>query len=86
MQSPRLYSNCTNLCDFCTSLTSSPASRVPQADVQGTLKQIGDEFGTVMSGSYSYVTPEGNTVKITWVADENGFRAEGDAIPVAPTV
>ncbi|KAF0301446.1 Larval cuticle protein LCP-17 [Amphibalanus amphitrite] len=57
-----------------------------QADVQGQLKQIGEEFGTVMQGSYSYETPEGQTVTITWTADENGYRAEGDAIPKAPTV
>ncbi|XP_037080443.1 cuticle protein CP14.6-like [Pollicipes pollicipes] len=55
-----------------------------QTEVQGQLKQIGEEFGTTMQGSYSFVTPEGQTVQISWVADENGFQPVGDAIPVAP--
>ena len=54
--------------------------------MQGQLKQIGEKFGTIMQGSYKYVTPEGQTVEITWVADENGFQAQGDAIPQAPVV
>jgi len=53
-----------------------------QQDVAGQLKQIGEEYGTVMQGSYSFVTPEGQEVTITWTADENGFQATGDAIPV----
>ncbi|XP_037083452.1 larval cuticle protein 16/17-like [Pollicipes pollicipes] len=38
----------------------------------------------VMSGSYSYVTPEGQTITVTWTADENGYVAESDAIPKLP--
>merc|ERR1712137_499409 len=36
---------------------------------------------TVMRGSYSYVSPEGQPITVNWVADEKGFRAEGDHLP-----
>merc|ERR1712137_1198869 len=52
----------------------------------GKQKQFGDkpeDAGTVSQGKYSY--PEDSvTYTITWVADENGFQATGDHLPVAP--
>ncbi|XP_037083360.1 larval cuticle protein 16/17-like [Pollicipes pollicipes] len=57
-------------------------------DVTGQIKQIGEEVGVVMQGSYSFIAKDENgadvPVSITWTADENGFQAQGDAIPVAP--
>ena len=50
-------------------------------EAAGQPKQIGEEVGVVMQGSYSFQTPEGQTVTINWVADENGFQPQGDAIP-----
>jgi len=38
--------------------------------------------GTV-SGQYSYFDPEGKKIELTYVADENGFRASGDHLPKA---
>ena len=52
-----------------------------QQDVAGQIKQIGEEFGVVMQGSYSYQSPEGQTITVNWVADENGFQPTGDSIP-----
>lgn len=38
-----------------------------------------------MQGSYSYTGPDGILYTITYIADENGYRAEGAHIPtVAP--
>ncbi|XP_037072273.1 uncharacterized protein LOC119093424 [Pollicipes pollicipes] len=53
-------------------------------DAAGEQRQIGNSAGIVMRGSYSYVSPEGNNIAISWVADESGFRAEGDSIPAVP--
>ena len=53
-------------------------------DVAGAPKQIGDEVGMTMQGTYSFETPEGLTITINWTADEEGFKPTGDAIPVAP--
>lgn len=39
-----------------------------------------------MQGSYSYTGPDGIVYTITYIADENGFRAEGAHIPTPPPV
>lgn len=57
-------------------------------DATGTLKDIANEDGTngqaiVQKGSYTYVSPEGQTITITYTADENGYQPTGDSIPVA---
>merc|ERR1711911_459511 len=48
-------------------------------------KQNGDA-GNAVRGSYSHTDAEGNTYTINYVADENGYRAEGEHLPVAPEV
>uniref|UniRef100_T1IS69 Uncharacterized protein n=1 Tax=Strigamia maritima TaxID=126957 RepID=T1IS69_STRMM len=37
-----------------------------------------------VAGGYSYTSPEGKQVKISYTAGEGGFKASGDAIPKAP--
>ncbi|ODM89187.1 Endocuticle structural glycoprotein SgAbd-2 [Orchesella cincta] len=49
-----------------------------------------DEYGQLVrsdamiskSGSFRYTSPEGQLISTTWVADENGFRAEGAHLPL----
>lgn len=58
-----------------------------KVDAAGNQKQVGakaEEVGTVQSGSYSYTAPDGTPIAVTWTADENGFRASGAHLPVAP--
>lgn len=43
----------------------------------------GDEHGNV-HGSYEYLTPEGEHIKVTYVADENGYQPQGDVLPTPP--
>jgi len=38
----------------------------------------------VVQGTYSYISPEGENVVVSYTADENGFVATGPWIPVAP--
>jgi hypothetical protein len=40
----------------------------------GRMKKIGNVEVVVMRGSYEYIGADGLTYKVTWVADENGFR------------
>ncbi|CAG7732055.1 unnamed protein product [Allacma fusca] len=40
----------------------------------------------VIQGSYSYIDPEGNTITVTYIADENGFQPTGDHLPTPPPV
>merc|ERR1711887_149403 len=35
-------------------------------------------------GSYSFITPEGENVNVSYVADETGFHATGSHVPQAP--
>ena len=37
--------------------------------------------GGAVSGSYSYVAPDGRLIAVRYVADALGFRAESDALP-----
>lgn len=50
----------------------------------GQLKQIGTESGIVTQGEYTYTAPDGQQIRVTYVADENGFQPQGDHLPVAP--
>lgn len=55
---------------------------------QGALKPTADGTGSVLvkQGSYAYVGDDGRTYTVHYVADENGYRAYGDHLPVAPVV
>lgn len=52
---------------------------------QGELKTFGPESAAVVArGSYSFLGDDGVTYTVNYVADENGFKAEGAHLPVAP--
>jgi hypothetical protein len=51
----------------------------------GKLKQIGTEQGIELTGSYSYTSPEGEKIELTYIADENGFQPSGAHLPTPPT-
>uniref|UniRef100_A0A336M9P3 CSON014053 protein n=1 Tax=Culicoides sonorensis TaxID=179676 RepID=A0A336M9P3_CULSO len=40
----------------------------------------------VVQGSYSYTSPEGKPISVTYIADENGFRASGNHLPTPPPI
>lgn len=52
-----------------------------RAQEAGQLKQIGRDAAIVTQGSYSYVSPEGEPVSISYIADENGYQPTGSHIP-----
>ena len=48
------------------------------------MKNLGTQAeAQVMQGSYSYTGPDGIVYTITYIADENGYRASGAHIPVS---
>ncbi|XP_073848274.1 larval cuticle protein 4-like [Musca autumnalis] len=46
---------------------------------------VGDANGN-MHGSYEYISPEGEHIKVTYVADENGYHPESDVLPTPPPI
>ena len=53
---------------------------------QGELKTVDDAEVMVMKGSYQYVDSNGEDVLVTWYADETGYHAESNVLPVAPEI
>ncbi|XP_017785766.1 PREDICTED: endocuticle structural glycoprotein SgAbd-8-like [Nicrophorus vespilloides] len=64
------------------------------AQEEGFLKNLGpnpedpgeDLNAQVQQGSYSYTSPEGQLITVTYTADEKGFHATGDHLPTPPPV
>ncbi|XP_026750982.1 larval cuticle protein LCP-22-like [Galleria mellonella] len=59
------------------------------AQEQGTPRDFGGNppiIPDVAQGSFSWVSPEGEQVSISYVADENGYQPQGNAIPTPPPV
>ncbi|XP_011186082.1 pupal cuticle protein Edg-78E isoform X2 [Zeugodacus cucurbitae] len=38
------------------------------------------------SGSYSYISPEGQPIQLSYTADENGYQPKGDHLPTPPPI
>nr|XP_026486343.1 larval cuticle protein LCP-22-like [Vanessa tameamea] len=59
------------------------------AQAQGTPRNFGGNppvVPDVAQGSFSWTSPEGEVIAITYVADENGYQPTGNAIPQPPPV
>ncbi|XP_073980505.1 endocuticle structural glycoprotein SgAbd-2-like [Rhodnius prolixus] len=55
---------------------------------QGYLKNPGqkDLEAQTAQGSYTYTAPDGQVLTVTWIADENGFQAQGAHLPTPPPI
>uniref|UniRef100_A0A182QAE7 Uncharacterized protein n=1 Tax=Anopheles farauti TaxID=69004 RepID=A0A182QAE7_9DIPT len=47
---------------------------------------VNNQVGTASQGQYTYQGDDGKTYSITYIADENGYRAVGDHLPTPPPV
>jgi len=52
----------------------------------GYLKPGGEEGIQVIQGSYSYYSPEGELIELSYIADENGFQPTGAHLPTPPPI
>jgi hypothetical protein len=57
------------------------------AQEEGSIKNRGQQDeAAVVQGAFSYTSPEGYPIKVTYIADENGFKADGAHLPTAPPI
>lgn len=57
------------------------------AQEQGQLRQISkDESAMQAQGQFAYVSPEGEPIQLSYIADENGFQPQGAHLPVPPPI
>lgn len=58
------------------------------AEESGFLKNAGnpETEAQVVQGSSSYTSPEGHQIRLTYVADENGFQPQGAHLPTSPPI
>ncbi|CAH0727805.1 unnamed protein product, partial [Brenthis ino] len=59
------------------------------AQAQGVPRNFGGNppvVPDVAQGSFSWTSPEGETIAITYIADENGYQPLGKAIPQPPPI
>eukprot|EP00095_Tigriopus_kingsejongensis_P001247 maker-scaffold850_size89018-snap-gene-0.24 protein:Tk01247 transcript:maker-scaffold850_size89018-snap-gene-0.24-mRNA-1 annotation:"cuticle protein" len=57
-----------------------------QQEASGEMKTVDNVEVMVMRGSYTYIDADGQDVTVSWVADENGYRAESAILPIAPEI
>ncbi|KAH8314883.1 hypothetical protein KR074_007432 [Drosophila pseudoananassae] len=59
-----------------------------KAEEMGYLKNAGVEGAEAQTaeGSFSYTSPEGEEISLTYIADENGFQPQGDHLPTPPPI
>ena len=53
---------------------------------QGEMREVDGEDVVVMRGAYTYVDDAGQEVTVSWYADETGYHAESEFLPVAPAI
>lgn len=53
----------------------------------GQLKNAGSENeAEEVHGSYTYTSPEGQTITVNYIANEYGFQPSGDHLPTSPPI
>ena len=52
------------------------------AEEQGFIK----DGSPVIQGQYQFTSPEGQVIRLAYVADENGFHPQGEHLPTPPPV
>ncbi|KAH8299278.1 hypothetical protein KR044_000003, partial [Drosophila immigrans] len=45
--------------------------------------ESGDEHGNI-NGNFEWISPEGEHIRVEYVADENGYQPKSDVLPTPP--
>ncbi|XP_054741024.1 larval cuticle protein 2-like [Anastrepha obliqua] len=56
-------------------------------ETSNSIRQVssGDAAGNI-KGEYEWVSPEGQTVKVSYIADANGYQPQSDLLPTSPPI
>ncbi|XP_034250237.1 endocuticle structural glycoprotein SgAbd-2-like [Thrips palmi] len=58
-----------------------------QVQEEGTVIRPGtNDESTAKQGSFAYTAPDGTPIALSYVADDNGFRASGAHLPTPPPI
>nr|CAD7589212.1 unnamed protein product [Timema genevievae] len=59
-----------------------------KVQASGVLKSLGpkEEAGPEIQGAYTFITPDGQTLELRYIANENGFQPQASFLPVAPPI
>ncbi|XP_049873318.1 larval cuticle protein LCP-14-like [Pectinophora gossypiella] len=55
------------------------------SQASAVVKQVGkDEVALEVQGSNQYISPDGQTIQLSYVANENGYQPQGAHLPTPP--
>nr|CAD7198509.1 unnamed protein product [Timema douglasi]CAD7396740.1 unnamed protein product [Timema poppensis] len=59
-----------------------------KVQASGVLKSAGpkEEPAQEVQGAYTFLTPDGQTLELRYIANENGFQPQASFLPVAPPI
>nr|CAD7396734.1 unnamed protein product [Timema poppensis] len=82
------YNGCTRCVALCIVAKRYESADGTKVEASGTLKDLGDKEGpsSVIQGSYSFVTADGQLFELRYIADENGLQPQASFLPVAPPI
>ena len=78
----QIYNNYYNSIGFNSYSGSDGTTR----DESYAQKGSGYEAGNTQQGQHYYISPEGEKITLTFVADENGYQPKGDHLPTPPPI
>ncbi|XP_015180883.1 PREDICTED: endocuticle structural glycoprotein SgAbd-8-like isoform X2 [Polistes dominula] len=57
-----------------------------QVSEEAQVRAQGDELLKEVTGTFTYTSPDGTPIRVTYTADANGFHPEGSHLPVPPEI
>ncbi|XP_044266526.1 larval cuticle protein LCP-17-like [Tribolium madens] len=56
------------------------------AEERAEVRAVGNELEKTAQGAFSWTSPEGEQVSVSYIADGNGYQPQGSHLPVAPPI
>ncbi|EFA04467.1 endocuticle structural glycoprotein SgAbd-8 [Tribolium castaneum] len=56
------------------------------AEETAQVRAVGNDLEKTAQGAFSWTSPEGEQVSVSYIADGNGYQPQGSHLPVAPPI